>query len=287
MPSGGATMGRSEPGTRTREPAVAGLFYPEDEATLRAQVADYLATGRAVAPPGRPPKALIAPHAGYLYSGPVAGSAYARLAPCARGIRRVVLLGPSHRVPLPGLAVPESEAFRTPLGTVPLDTPALEELVARLPQVRRLEQAHAQEHSLEVHLPFLQEVLEEGFRLLPLVVGEADPEVVAEVLDHLWGGEETLLVISSDLSHYLDYESARRLDALTSEAILALRPEGVGPHQACGRRPIAGLLLAARRRGLEAELLDLRNSGDTAGPRDQVVGYGAYAFVPAAGWRPS
>ncbi|RMD78353.1 MAG: AmmeMemoRadiSam system protein B [Gammaproteobacteria bacterium] len=276
-PSAGPTRSRGEP--RVRPPAVAGAFYPADEATLRAQVAELLAAGAAAAEAGAAaPKALIAPHAGYVYSGPVAGSAYARVAPWAGRIRRVVLLGPSHRVPLPGLALPESELFLTPLGAVPVDAEGAA-LAARLPQVRRLEQAHAFEHSLEVHLPFLQELLG-PFALVPLVVGDAEPEAVAEVLEALWGGEETLIVVSSDLSHYLDYESARRLDALTARAIQELRPEAVGPHQACGRHPINGLLVAARRRGLVPELLDLRSSGDTAGPRDQVVGYGAWAFVP-------
>jgi MEMO1 family protein len=266
------------PVRRARPPAVAGSFYPAEPERLRAAVAGYL--GEVAAHAGRtaaPPKALIAPHAGYVYSGPVAASAYALLAAQRERIERVVLLGPSHRVPLRGLAAPSVDAFQTPLGEVPLDRAALERALA-LPQVQVLDAAHAWEHSLEVQLPFLQCVLG-GFQLVPLVVGEASPGEVAEVLELLWGGDETLVVVSSDLSHYYDYETARRLDAATSRAIEELRPEGLDEESACGRMPARGLLLAAKRHGLRARTLDLRSSGETAGPRDQVVGYGAYAFA--------
>jgi hypothetical protein len=221
------------------------------------------------------------PHAGYVYSGPVAASAYALLAPLRGRVRRVVLLGPAHRVWLRGLAAPVADAFATPLGVVPIDANALA-LLADLPQVLRSEQAHAQEHSLEVQLPFLQAALGE-FELVPLVVGDASAEEVAQVLERLWFGNETLLVISSDLSHYLDYESARRMDASTCAAIEQLRGEALHEESACGRVPVRGLLLAARRRGLAPRTLDLRNSGDTAGDRRRVVGYGAWAFTPRAG----
>jgi AmmeMemoRadiSam system protein B len=261
-----------------RSPAVAGSFYPADADALRSLVDRYLQQAlQNAAPQGPAPKALIAPHAGFVYSGPVAASAYALLAPRRAAIERVVLFGPSHRVPLRGLAAPSCDAYRTPLGEVPLDRPALEGALA-LPQVRVLDAAHAFEHSLEVHLPFLQRALD-AFRLVPLVVGDAAPEEVAEVLDLLWGGDETLVVVSSDLSHYYDYETARRLDAATSRAIEALRPEALDEESACGRVPARGLLVAARRRGLRARTLDLRSSGDTAGSRDRVVGYGAYAFA--------
>lgn len=256
-----------------RQPAVAGMFYPGNAATLHREVQALLQQ----APPAvRRAKAIIVPHAGYVYSGPVAATAYAGLAARRGRIERVVLLGPSHRVPLTGMAVSGADGFATPLGDIPIDREAVQHLLT-LPQVRLMDEAHRQEHSLEVQLPFLQETLGE-FRLVPIVVGDSSADEVAEVLELLWGGEETLLVISSDLSHYQDYETARRMDRATSDAIEALEPRRIHYEDACGRNPVNGLLLAARRRGLKASTLDLRNSGDTAGPRDRVVGYGAYAI---------
>jgi MEMO1 family protein len=263
---------------RVRAPAVAGFFYPEDPTELRAAVDACLA---AAPPPraGEPaPKALIVPHAGYVYSGPVAASAYARIARHAASIRRVVLLGPAHRVFLRGLAMPRADAFATPLGVVPVDGAALDAVVA-LPQVKISDAPHAGEHSLEVQLPFLQRVLGE-FALAPFAVGEASAEEAAEVIERLWGGAETLVLVSSDLSHYHDYAAARRLDRAACAAIEALDPAALGPDDACGCIPVSGLLRVARRRGLHVETLDLRSSGDTAGGRDRVVGYGAWAFAP-------
>lgn len=257
----------------TRRPAVAGTFYPADPRELRAIVADLLASASSAE---AAPKAIIAPHAGYRYSGPIAASAYRRLAAARNRIRRVILLGPSHRVAFRGIAIPSVSEFATPLGTVALDHAALASL-ADLPFVQIRDEAHAFEHSLEVQLPFLQELLDD-FTLVPLVVGDADPTEVARVLDRLWGGDETVIVISSDLSHYHDYATAQRMDRATSQAIEALRPEDIAYEDACGRLPVSGLLLASRRRGLQAATIDLRNSGDTAGPRDRVVGYGAYAI---------
>jgi len=265
-----------------RPPAVAGRahdpgFYPGDPEELRDLVDGLLARARASARSGSrsgSPKALIAPHAGYRYSGAVAASAYARVDP--EGTRRVVLLGPAHRVPLRGLAVPCVDAFATPLGAVPLDGRALE-AAARLPRVLRSDAPHAAEHSLEVQLPFLQRVLG-SFELVPLVVGDAEPAEVDAVIEELWDGRETLLVVSSDLSHYLDYESARRLDAQTTRAIEALAPDELDQGRACGCIPVQGLLVAARRHGLRARAVDVRNSGDTAGPQHRVVGYGAYVL---------
>ena len=265
-----------------RRPAVAGLFYPAEAGDLERSVAAYLAAAAAAGPqptdePKAVPKAIIAPHAGYIYSGPVAASVYARLAPARGRITRVVLFGPSHRVPFRGLAVTSATAYATPLGDLAIDRAAVETLL-RLPGVTVLDQAHGPEHSLEVHLPFLQAVLG-GFSLVPVVAGQATPEQVAAALDAVWGGPETLVVISTDLSHYLDYDAARRLDATTAAAIERLDIEALGADQACGRVPVGGLLSVARRRGLRVETIDVRNSGDTAGARDQVVGYGAWAFV--------
>jgi AmmeMemoRadiSam system protein B len=261
---------------RVRPPAVAGAFYPGSPGTLRSAVEGFLREAPTPsAPPPKAPKAIIAPHAGYVYSGPIAGSAFGAVAPAARSIEKVILLGPAHFVPFRGLALPDAQRFQTPLGEVVVDPPGAQASL-RLPQVRVQPAAHAQEHSLEVELPFLQALLGE-FEVVPLVAGEAGGEEVAEVLERLWGGPETLIVVSSDLSHYLPYDAARRMDRETADEILALG----GPlhsRQACGAVPINGLLEAARRRDLVPELLDLRNSGDTAGDRARVVGYGAFAF---------
>ena len=258
-----------------RNPAVAGMFYPGNREELARSVAHMLDAAAAAAPGHPVPKAIIAPHAGYIYSGPVAASVYSLLAPARKTIRRVVLLGPTHRVPVRGLALPGVAAFATPLGVISLDPEAVAALDA-LPQVGTSAQAHALEHSLEVHLPFLQAVLER-FTLVPLAVGQANAHAVAEVLDTLWGGPETLIVVSSDLSHYLPYPDAQALDSATAQAILGLEVDI--PHtQACGATPVTGLTYTARKRGLRSELVDLRNSGDTAGDKRRVVGYGAFAF---------
>ena len=188
----------------------------------------------------------------------------------------MALFGPSHRIAFAGLAVPDSDSFRTPLGDIALDTTAIEQLL-QLPQVNRLEQAHSQEHSLEVQLPFLQRALDE-FTLIPVVVGNASAADVAAAIQTIWNDEHTLIVISSDLSHYHDYATAQRMDRRTSEAIVALQGDQIDYEDACGRTPVKGLLQLARQRGLEGEIIDLRNSGDTAGDRDRVVGYGAYVF---------
>ncbi|BCB25894.1 MEMO1 family protein [Sulfurimicrobium lacus] len=266
-----------------RPAAVAGAFYPGESGVLMHDVKAMLAAAQAHPSGARttPPKALIVPHAGYIYSGPIAASAYAQLIPARATIRRVVLLGPVHRVAVRGLALPGSvDSFETPLGIVPLDRQAMDS-IADLPQVVDSPPAHAWEHSLEVQLPFLQQVLDD-FSLVPLAVGDATPQEVAQVLERLWGGEETVIVISSDLSHYLPYDVAKRVDHGTAQAILALDAP-VSHEQACGGTPVNGLLLAARHHRLAAQLLDLRNSGDTAGDRDRVVGYGAFAFFENRG----
>ncbi|HVY06300.1 MAG TPA: AmmeMemoRadiSam system protein B [Burkholderiales bacterium] len=261
-----------------RRPAVAGAFYPGDRADLSAQVQGLLA---AVPRPDTPrPKAIIAPHAGYIYSGPTAASAYAALSPHRDSYTRVVLLGPAHRMRVRGLALPASLAFATPLGEVPLDRQSASALRG-FAQVCVSEPAHALEHSIEVHLPFLQSIFG-AFSLVPMAVGAASTEEVAEVLEFLWGGDETLIVVSSDLSHYLSYAEARKLDGDTVHAILDLRAE-LTHEQACGATPVNGLLKIAARRGLRPRLLDLRNSGDTAGDRNRVVGYASFAFHAAAG----
>ena len=261
-------------GLRVRPPAVAGQFYPADPVALEALLRESFAEARET--PVHPVKAMIVPHAGLIYSGPVAASAYRMLLPQADRIRRVVLLGPSHRVGFSGIAATTADAWETPLGIIPIDKSAIGEIQA-LPQVLPLDEAHRYEHSLEVQLPFLQAVLGE-FELVPLVVGEATPQQVAEVLERLWGGDETLIVISSDLSHYHPYDEARMIDSATSQAILELDPSRIGYDDACGRNPVNGLLELARRHGLRPELVDLRNSGDTAGDKSRVVGYGAYVF---------
>jgi AmmeMemoRadiSam system protein B len=259
-----------------RPTAVAGAFYPGDPQVLAAEVAALLADAGNDARARLPPKALIAPHAGYIYSGPVAARIYARLAPMRGRIRRVVLIGPAHRVWIRGIALPDAAKFASPLGDIGIDADAVAAITS-LPQVSVHADAHAKEHCLEVQLPFLQAVLGR-FQLLPLLVGDATAGQVAEVLDALWGADETLVVVSSDLSHYLDYLSARAVDGETARAILALEP--LRSHdQACGATPINGLIELARRRRMQVEQIDLRNSGDTAGDRSRVVGYGAFAFL--------
>ena len=262
-----------------RPAAVAGMFYPAAPRELAREVDDMLAHSAASGLTPGFPKALIVPHAGYMYSGSVAAEAYDRLRPGRGIVRRVVLLGPCHRVPVRGLALPEATAFATPLGQVPIDQEAVKSL-AGLPQVVVSSAVHAEEHALEVQLPFLQRVLGE-FSLVPLAVGAATPEQVAEVIDRLWGGAETLIVISSDLSHYHPYAEARAIDRGTAQAILDYSTE-IDHEQACGATPVAGMLLAAKRHELNVELLDLRNSGDTAGGRGRVVGYASFAFWDGA-----
>jgi MEMO1 family protein len=259
---------------KVRPAAVAGRFYPLDPVELRDLVNSLLAQ----VPPatGHGPKALIAPHAGYLYSGPIAASAYAQLMPARDQVQRIVLLGPSHYVALTGLATSSAQAFATPLGIIPVDLEAVRQVRA-LPQVQELDEAHVYEHSLEVQLPFLQTVLGD-FSLVPLAVGDATPEEVSQVLETLWDGRETRFVISSDLSHYYDFQTAQRLDSATATAIENLNAGGLDGECACGRIPIRGLMQIARRHGLHARTVDLRNSGDTAGPRNKVVGYGAFVF---------
>ncbi len=257
-----------------REPAVAGCFYPSDPDTLRATVRALLDEATPV--PGPPPRALIVPHAGYEYSGPVAASAYAQLAPHRDTIERVVLLGPAHRVPVRRLAMPGAELFRTPLGLVPVD-PFTFQLLDD-PGVTMNRAAHRSEHSLEVQLPFLQLVLDR-FKLIPLLVGAPKPETVARVIEALWDRPGTVVIVSADLSHYMDYRSATRMDRRTCRAIESLKISGIGHTQTCGSEAVRGLLAAGRRRGLCVRTLDLRNSGDTTGPRDRVVGYGAWMFV--------
>jgi AmmeMemoRadiSam system protein B len=261
-----------------REPAVAGTFYPSQSEQLANNVNELLGMVETAELAARP-KAFIVPHAGYIYSGLTAAVAYASLLECAADIRRVVLLGPVHRVPVRGLALPNLEAFATPLGTVELDLVAITNIQS-MPQIVMSEAAHRLEHSLEVQLPFLQTVLDD-FKLIPLAVGDASPEEVAEVLEKLWGGPETLIVISSDLSHYHSYRRAQSVDRKTVDTILDLR-ELTSYEQACGAAPINGLLLTACHHGLKPHLLDLRNSGDTAGDKQRVVGYAAFAFCEAS-----
>ena len=258
-----------------RPPAVAGAFYPRNQGELDASVQYYLA--QASPPAGPAPKAIIVPHAGFIYSGPIAASAYALIRQARERITRVVILGPYHRVPVKGLAVSTATSFATPLGEVPVDRAAVDALLKR-PGVEVSDAAHKAEHSLEVHLPFLQVVLDR-FAIVPIVVGDASAEDVAATIETLWGGPETLIVISTDLSHYHDYETAQRLDATTRAAIERLDDSPIGYDHACGRRPVAGLLRLAKQKKLKIATLDIRNSGDTAGPRDRVVGYGAWALI--------
>ncbi|MGQ9365715.1 AmmeMemoRadiSam system protein B [Azospirillum sp. ST 5-10] len=263
--------------TTVRPPAVAGTFYPADPAALDRMVADCI--GRAPGEP-LPAKAIVAPHAGYVYSGAIAGTAYAAVRHRGAAVRRVVLLGPAHRHPFRGLAAPSADGLRTPLGTVAVDRAGIAAILD-LPGVQILDRAFDGEHGLEVHLPFIQRCFPAA-AVVPLVVGAAPAEAVERVLERLWGGPETLVVVSSDLSHFHDYDTARRLDLATSQAIEAAADDRLDGDHACGHVPLSGLLRRARALDLRATTHDLRNSGDTAGDRRRVVGYGAYTFEPAA-----
>lgn len=267
--------------TRARPPAVAGRFYPADARRLSADIATYLSDGARLLspPPATPPKALIVPHAGYMYSGPIAGTGYAAWRSLRGRVRRVVLLGPAHRVAVRGLAAPTVETFDGPLGPVPVDRAALD-AVADLPQVSFDDRPHALEHALEVQIPFLQAVLGD-FALAPFAVGMATPAEVGAVIERLWGDEATRIVISSDLSHYHDHATAKAMDAETASAIERLDGAALHRDSACGRIPIRGLLSLAGRHGLTVRAVDLRSSGDTAGDRAQVVGYGAFVVEAA------
>lgn len=261
--------------SKTRLSAVAGLFYPVEADILQQDIYQYLDQARAKTPTVIP-KAIIVPHAGYVYSGEVAASAYKQIIPFKEQINRIVLLGPSHRVAFAGLAVPESDIFNTPLGDIPIDKNAVTKLLA-MPQVIASERAHRDEHSLEVQLPFLQEILGD-FSLVPLVVGEAERFDVAEIINLFLDDENTLIVISTDLSHYHEYGEANKIDSATSDAIVRLQPERIGYEDACGRNGLNGMLTVAEQKQLTVELLDLRNSGDMSGSTERVVGYGAYVI---------
>jgi len=263
-----------------RPPAVAGAFYPDDSVTLQNVVRQMLegASQRGQRSLTTMPKAIIVPHAGYIYSGPIAASVYTQLEPFRDTITRIVLLGPSHRIAFRGLATSSAEAYATPLGNIMIDQAAIAS-ISILPQIIQLDAAHRDEHSLEVQLPFLQTVLNPEFTLIPLVVGDASADEVADVLEALWGGPETLIVISTDLSHFHDYETAATRDQITSDAIETFAPEKISGEDACGCRPLNGLLTIAKQKQLIIKRLDMCNSGDTAGPRDSVVGYAAYRLT--------
>lgn len=260
-----------------RHPAVAGSFYPAQPQQLHRMLERLLIDARTV---GIVPKALIVPHAGYIYSGPIAASAYALLKSVKDKIDRVVIIGPAHRVAFRGLAVSSAESFATPLGVLNIDLEAVKSIVS-LPFVEYLDQAHAFEHSVEVQLPFLQETLAQ-FQIVPIVAGDASPEQVSQVIDLLWGSEETLIVISSDLSHYHDYAAATKLDRATTEQIERMAYEQLTYESACGKVPVSGLLKSARQKHLSIKTLDVRNSGDTSGDKSRVVGYGAYVIEQRA-----
>ena len=255
-------------------PAVAGMFYPDDKEILTQNLAAMLSAVKL--DNKKTPKAIIAPHAGLIYSGPIAASAYARWLPVADKVKRIIIMAPSHRLPLHGIATTSMDSFRTPLGDIPVDRLAVETAL-QLEQVMNFDEAFAGEHALEVQLPFLQQIFT-NFSLAPFIVGDASGNEVAEVLDVLWGGTDTKIVISSDLSHFLDYASAVKRDLRTTTVIESLSPESLRRGDACGRNPVKGMLTAAKKHALQVETVDLRNSGDTAGDKKRVVGYGAYVF---------
>ncbi len=260
--------------TTVRPPSAAGLFYPDEPHALRAEVDRLLREARSL--DGCAPHAMIQPHAGYQFSGAVAATGYRLVRHTRPDVRRVVILGPNHTVPLDSIAVTAADEWETPLGTVPIDD-VLRDVVAGLPVVETDDRPHATEHAIEVQLPFLQRVLDPGWTLLPMVVGDCKPAATAEVIDAC-ADPETLVVVSSDLSHYHSYGEARRIDSITVEEIVARTVAAIGPRQACGYSPIRGLLTAQLVEQLRVDILDVRNSGDTAGPNHRVVGYASIAF---------
>lgn len=268
----------SEPGTtqHIRQPAVAGYFYPQDPRELHDMVDSYLHREKSA---DEIPKAIVVPHAGYIYSGAIAGQAYSRFLNAAERIRTVVLLGPAHRVYLEGMALSEAEQFQTPLGRIQIDSVFRDSLLDRV-EVVEMESAHEKEHSLEVHLPFLQ-LLFNDFSLLPIVVGQIDAATVSEILESIWGGDETLIIISSDLSHFHPYDIARKIDDETAMAIQSYNMEKIGPEQACGCMPLNGMLHLAKKKAMRIVNYELKNSGDTAGDKSRVVGYGAWGLYPS------
>ncbi len=261
---------------RVRLPGVAGFFYPAEPTELRDELGKLLASP--YSPSASPPRAIIAPHAGYRYSGTVAAEAFGAVA--SSQASTVILLGPAHRVPVAGGALPRARIFRTPLGDVPLDDATCDELLEKC-WIAESDEAHAQEHSLEVELPFLQMTLPSGFRVVPLLIGAARPELVARIFERYWDVPDVLFVVSSDLSHFLDYETARRKDELTMDRIVSLRAPDLSGEDACGCRAINGLIEFGAHRGLAARSLLLESSGDHGGGRSRVVGYGAIGFWEA------
>jgi AmmeMemoRadiSam system protein B/AmmeMemoRadiSam system protein A len=259
-----------------KNPAVAGQFYPSDAAELQKMISSMLAVARK---PTVFPKAIIAPHAGYIYSGQIAASAYSILQQQGQYIKRVVLLGPAHKVPLADWTVPSYSHFATPLGNVVLDRIAIDELVQDY-GVSVYDDAFAEEHSLEVQLPFLQMLIPD-FKLVPILVGACDPVMLSQVIARFWGSKDTLIVVSSDLSHYLSYADAWALDLKTIDAIVSQHPEKITDNQACGRYPLKSLLHFVRALGLNIRAIDVRNSGDTQQTMDRVVGYGAFHVYDA------
>jgi len=268
-----------------RPPAVASMFYPVGAAELRKAVQNYLSNAGTEEDVSQLKKeefaelrTLIVPHAGYIYSGKIAASAYRLLEQNKNQFKRVLLLGPAHRVLLEGAAFPEMVAFETPLGEITLDKELIEKILAEFSWISVSDKAHAEEHCLEVQLPFLQETLGE-FKLLPLVVGDAKTELLAALIQQFSKDHETLIVISTDLSHFHDYETAREIDGRTANAIELLEQNRISTEDACGAYPLRGALLAASQNQWKVHRLGLCNSGDTAGERGRVVGYGAWAMT--------
>jgi len=265
--------------TTIRTAAVAGSFYPADASTLRSLINNLLDDiTETTTAPDQQLRALIVPHAGYLYSGPVAATAYHQLARQCQHIQRIALLGPSHHVYLQCIAAPQADWFATPLGHIKVDQEGLRQLMEQFPRIQFRPDAHVPEHCLEVQLPFLQQTLE-SFSILPLLIGDIDPGTLLPILERLTDDPQTLVIVSSDLSHYLEYAAAGRLDQATARAIVNLQWVDIKPRQACGATAIQGLLHWAQQLRLQAKILDVRNSGDTSEPRDRVVGYGSFAFT--------
>jgi len=256
-----------------RIPAHAGQYYPADAGFLEKVVDEYLTDGGTVS---EIPKAVIAPHAGFIHSGRIAGKAFAVWKAQEVRARRVVLIGPSHYYDFPGIALPDSTRFQTPLGEVQVD-PAADDLKRKFRYVRVFEAAHYPEHALEVLLPFLQRAVP-GAKIVPLITGRTEMSQVSAVIEEIWGGADTLLVISSDLSHNHPYEIAQKVDRQTARAIVEFDFSRLTADQACAYQAMRGFLKAAIRKEMRCSLLELRNSADASGDMSLVTGFGAFHF---------
>ena len=258
---------------KIKQADVAGMFYPGEEASLRQMVDGFIQKALSF---DLRPRAIIAPHAGYIYSGSIAGTAYKTIAAVRDQIENVIIMSPAHRFYLRGIALHMADAFATPLGNIPVNIGIVKK-IKQFSSVQWEERSFIQEHGLETHLPFIQRAFKPGIKIVPMIVGECQESEVAEILESVWEDPRNFVIISSDLSHFHSYADAKKLDRNTVDLIQNLDSQSLDTEFACGHYPICGLLNLARNRKLKIKALDIRSSGDTAGSKESVVGYGSFA----------